>query len=93
MPPWESPGRQRREEEDDTADMWGRTAVRERGKGWRGLVAQAGHWAEGEEARPSGQKADGEIFLFLLFLFSSFLFLFYFKAISKTNLKIILKSV
>jgi len=52
MPLWESPGRQRREEEDDTADMWSRTTVRERGKGWRGLVAQAGHWAEGEEARP-----------------------------------------
>jgi len=30
MRPWESPGRQRREEEDDTADMWGRAAVREK---------------------------------------------------------------
>ena len=42
--------------------------------GWR-------EWAEGEETRPSGQKTDGELFLFLLFCF---LFVsFYFKVFSK----------
>ena len=56
---------------------------REREGRWEG-AHRAGcwpAWAEGEEVRPSGQKTDGELFLFLLFCF---LFIsFYFKVFSK----------
>jgi len=55
MRPWESPGRQRQEEEEGTADMWDRAAVREKGE--RGARACPAGPRVGPER--GGRKGEG----------------------------------